>query len=168
MLQHAARSGFERDFGDGQDSTEGEAAAGRPTSYSAEMAEAICGLLATGKTLTAVCGKPGMPGTTTVHHWLGEHEEFRDAYARAREMQAAAIAERGYMEAMKAGTNGIDPASARLRFDAAKWLAGRLAPRTWSDRQQPDIGTTENPMVMLVKQLQGSTLPVVDGPPRDD
>jgi hypothetical protein len=135
-------------------------ARGRPTTYSAEMTETICGLMSDGMTLTAICQKPGMPGTTTVHRWLGEHPDFREAYARAREMQAAAVAERGYMEASRAGKNGIDPASARLRFDAARWLAGRLAPRTWGDKQQIEVGGTENPLMVLVKQFQGSAMPV--------
>jgi hypothetical protein len=60
-----------------KDAAEAKRRPGRPTSYSVEMVETICDLLSTGKTLTAICQKPGMPGTTTVHRWLGEHVEFR-------------------------------------------------------------------------------------------
>jgi hypothetical protein len=86
----------------------------------------------------------------------------------AREMQASAIAERDYMEAVAAGATCIDPASTRPRFDATKWLASRLAPRPRGDKQEVDMGGTENPPLTQMKQTQGSALPVVNTLIRDD
>lgn len=56
------------------------------------------------------------------------HPEFGEAYARAGEIQAQAVAEAGHAEAMKAGST-LDPAAARVRWGAARRMAGRLAPK---------------------------------------
>jgi hypothetical protein len=88
-------------------------------------------------------------------------------HLNAREMQASAIAERNYMEAMAAGATGIDPASTRPRFDATKRPASRPTPRTRGDKQEVDMGGTENPPLTQVKQTQGSALPVVNTLTRD-
>jgi hypothetical protein len=58
---------------------------GRPTSYSPEIAHAICDEMAnTDHSLERICGAEGMPEARTVYRWLNAHEEFRQRYARAR------------------------------------------------------------------------------------
>lgn len=65
---------------------------GRPSTYSDEMAEQICSLIAEGKTVTQICRMKGMPPMRTIFRWLESHESFRQKYARARECQADVFA----------------------------------------------------------------------------
>lgn len=64
------------------------ARAGRPSTYTAEKAAAICTELASGKSLIRICKQAGMPHISTVFDWFRSHPEFAESYARARESQA--------------------------------------------------------------------------------
>ncbi len=84
-----------------------------------------------------------MPAISTVMGWLfdGKYEDFSEQYTRARQAQAelradeiidiADGAEHGASEAVQA---------ARLRVDARKWAAGKLAPKRYGDKL--DLGGT--------------------------
>lgn len=89
-----------------------------------------------------------MPSVTTVMRWLGEESaaDFREQYARARELQAdklaeeiLAIADDGSNDTYKDedGLPRVDHdhiARSRLRVDSRKWLAGKLAPKKYGDK----------------------------------
>jgi hypothetical protein len=64
---------------------------GRPSHYSAEIADTICDRLAGGESLRAICADAGMPDRATVSRWLAHYEEFRDLYGSARECQAESL-----------------------------------------------------------------------------
>lgn len=102
--------------------------AGRPSTYTPEMAERICeGLLtkdAEGRpqSLEAVLKAEGMPDERTVRRWLKKHEEFRREYASAREEQAHMLAD----SVVEIADTEPDPNKARVRIDARKWYAGKL------------------------------------------
>ena len=65
---------------------------GRPSDYSAEIAEAICDRLVNGESLRAVCADPAMPARATVFRWLASNQEFRQLYVLARQCQAEDLA----------------------------------------------------------------------------
>lgn len=71
-----------------------------------------------------------MPSWATVWRWLDADESFRAQYARARELQAHAIAEMAMQEAEAAE----DAKTGRLAFDARKWFAAKVAPKTYGDK----------------------------------
>lgn len=106
--------------------------AGRPTTYTPELAAKLCSEMAEGELAIEVCERPGMPKFGTLHGWREKHPEFAIAYARAREMQAHALAERAVLSGRKAKAD--DAPAARVRFDADRWLASRLDPRNYGDR----------------------------------
>jgi hypothetical protein len=57
---------------------------GRPTSYSTEIADAVCEEIATtDHSLAAICSRDGMSSQSMVYRWLEAHEDFRERYARA-------------------------------------------------------------------------------------
>jgi hypothetical protein len=59
---------------------------GRPTLYTAEIAERILGQLSNGRSLPEVCGDRGMPSPSTVRQWVAEDREgFAARYKRVRE-----------------------------------------------------------------------------------
>jgi hypothetical protein len=69
----------------------GRAGLGRPTRYTAEIADRIVRQLSDGRTLTDICGDPGMPSCSTVRQWaMQDREGFAERYKRAREVGAPA------------------------------------------------------------------------------
>lgn len=112
--------------------------AGRPSDFDPELAEEICERIADGDSLRKITAQREMPDLRTVRRWLlkGELEPsspfglFRLQYARAREEQAEVYAERILEEAETAE----DAALGRLRVDALKWTASKLAPKKFGDK----------------------------------
>jgi hypothetical protein len=59
---------------------------GRPTLYTAEIAERILDALVNGRSLSALCKDQGMPPPSTVLDWVREDREgFAARYQQARE-----------------------------------------------------------------------------------
>lgn len=120
---------------------------GRPSSYTQEVADKICEEIANGKSLRSICAEEDMPAKSMVFRWLAADEAFRDQYARAREAQADAI----FDEILNIADDGLNDtytdddgnvrtnqdviARSRLRVDARKWMAGKLRPKVYGDRQ---------------------------------
>lgn len=103
---------------------------GRPSKYTDEIANQICTLLSEGFTLQNICELPDMPSRKTVHEWTTEFADFRDAYTHARQLQADALAERVVSEAF----NSHDAPIGRLRMDALRWYASKLAPKKYGEK----------------------------------
>ena len=122
---------------------------GRPSYYSAEIAETICGRLVDGESLRAICADPAMPARATVFRWLARNQEFRRSYAFARQCYAEDLAfetlaivndsSRDYVK-----TTGVDGkvtgvfdkenfARQRLRIKARKMILARMAPRKYGN-----------------------------------
>lgn len=119
-------------------------AAGRPSIYSQELADAICEKLVNGLSLRRVCASDEFPGISTVMRWLRENEAFREQYALAREMQADGLfdeildiadSQEGdvYVKDGEEFVNHDAIQRARLRIDARKWMAGKMRPKVYGD-----------------------------------
>ena len=137
---------------------------GRPSDYSVQIAEIICSRIGDGESLRQICASPGMPGKSSIMRWLEANPEFRDQYARARELQAEHWADE-IIEIADDGTNdyvtkergdgskfeavdGEHINRSRLRVDTRKWLMARLAPKKYGDRVTNElIGDKDNPLV---------------------
>ena len=127
---------------------------GRPSLYSDKLAAKICERLAEGESLRAICADKAMPSISTVMGWLfdGNHGEFSEQYARAREAQAEIRADEivdiaddasGDFTADKDGklvANSEHIQRSRLRVDARKWIAAKLLPKRYGDKL--DLGGT--------------------------
>lgn len=147
-------------------------AGGRPSSYSAEKAAAICIRLGLGESLREICRDEDMPDKSTVMRWLAAHAEFRDQYAGAREAQADYYAEEiieisddGSNDWMKrqrtdGSTEEVENkevlARSRLRVDTRKWLMARMAPKKYGDKvTQEHVGDPEKPIAFTKIELVG-------------
>jgi hypothetical protein len=125
----------------------------RPSEFTQEVADAICERLIEGESLRTICAGDDMPGKATVCRWLAKYDEFRDQYARAREMQADILADEtldiaddgrnDWMEKQSADgqtvgwqVNGEAIGRSKLRVEARRWYAGKLAPKRYSDKLQ--------------------------------
>lgn len=109
---------------------------GRPLAYTPELGAEVCRRVARGGTLIEIEADQGMPAAETVLAWIQDHEDFGDAYERARGMMADVLVDEA-REVTRAATPG-DVWVARLRFDAARWMAGMLSPRKYLPRVVAD------------------------------
>ncbi len=134
---------------------------GRPTLYSEALADEICELIMQGKALPDVA-KAVHVDKTTILRWVEKHPDFCNRYARAREVQAdvlaeeiIAIADDPATEEIQDGdeTRTVISSSAvqrnRLRVDARKWYASKLAPKKYGDKLDttvtgPDGGAVQH------------------------
>lgn len=123
---------------------------GRPTLYSNELINKICELIMSGKSMVEITKMEDMPGQTQVYKWLNEHKDFAEKYTRAREIQADVyfdqiieiadctteddiFNEQGNRVANSEWIN-----RSRLRVDARKWAASKLAPKKYGDKIEVD------------------------------
>lgn len=103
---------------------------GRPTTFTPDLAGLICDRIAEGESLRSICEQVGMPSRSTVHMWLAQNDTFSDQYAHAREAQADKLAD----EIIEIADTATDASIARLRVDARKWAASKLAPKRYGDK----------------------------------
>lgn len=127
-------------------------AAGRPTTFSNEIALKLCCRLVEGESLRKICLDDGMPGKSTVFQWLEANQEFADQYARAREMQADTWADEIIFiadtpvlgEKTKTTDKGVEVTTGdmiehrRLQVDARKWVAAKLKPKKYGEKLDID------------------------------
>jgi hypothetical protein len=131
------------------------ATAGRPTLYTAELADRILDQLSDGRPLAHVCRDPGMPSHATVRQWEKDNREgFAARYRRAREIgyhvmadEILAIADDRsgdlILRQRSDGTTEIvpNPANvdrAQLRAKARCWLLSKALPRHYGKRPDPE------------------------------
>lgn len=66
---------------------------GRPSKYTAEIAQEICDRISRGEPLLQICGDQRMPKRQTVYDWLDRIDGLSGQFARAREAGCDAMAE---------------------------------------------------------------------------
>lgn len=116
------------------------------TTFTQEIADLICKRIAEGESLRKICLDDEMPAQSTVFKWLSEQRAFSEQYAHAREAQADKMAEE-ILSIADDGTNDTYTddegnvrtdhdviARSRLRVDARKWLASKMAPKKYGDK----------------------------------
>jgi hypothetical protein len=146
---------------------------GRPSKFNQSVVDEICTRLANGESLRKICAGEEMPDKATVLRWLGDEERaaFRDQYARARELQADHYAEETVdiadEDPQTILTPGDEDAAAqelridgaavqyqRLRIDARKWYASKLAPKKYGDRVTNEhTGPNGGPIPVVTAQM---------------
>lgn len=118
---------------------------GRPSTYSPEVAKALCERAVT-RSLRAVCLDDDMPAEGTVYGWLRDHEDFSKDYARAREVRAYRRGEDMDELVDQVRTGDIKPDAARVMMDAMKWQAGRENAKFGDKIQQEVTGKDGGPI----------------------
>jgi hypothetical protein len=115
----------------------------RPTEYTKEIGQTICGRLVEDENLRSICAEPGMPDVATVSRWISNNGEFRDMYALAREFQAHCIADEVIELANEVSTEWVEKVRAngrvvwgadrknlpryRLRTEVRHWVASNCS-----------------------------------------
>jgi len=132
---------------------DGKKQTGRPSAYTVLIGNEICNRLSDGESLRKICLSENMPSKTSVFRWLENNKEFRDQYARAREIQADSLFDecldiadevRGDIIVDKDGNERTDNEAiqrSKLRIDTRKWIAGKLRPKVYGDKQEQEQPT---------------------------
>lgn len=134
--------------------------AGRKTEYDPAIAAEICTRISCGESLRQICMEERMPVHSTVYLWLLQNKQFSDNYAKAREEQADTLADEIQAIADERPQEIVDDKGIsrtdsgwvtwqKNRIDARKWVAAKLKPKKYGDRQIV-AGDAENPLEMKV------------------
>lgn len=141
-------------------------AAGRPSGFTQDIADAMCERLSLGESLRSICRDEAMPSQSMVFRWLVSKPEFREQYAHAREVQADSWAD-DILEIADDNSNDVirDPdsgnerfnsefaARSRLRVDTRKWLMARMAPKKYGDKVTQQItGEDGGPLQVTIQR----------------
>jgi hypothetical protein len=145
--------------------------AGRPSSYTPELADELCSRIASPMSLGKACEPEGMPSMSTVFKWLREIPDFSQRYAKACEERTEAQAEemldiaddgRNDFMASQEGDaavvyklNGEAINRSRLRVDTRKWLMAKMKPKKYGDK----IHTEHSGTVSLEGLITGANEP---------
>ena len=130
--------------------------AGRPSTYTPELAKYVCDMIA-----THACGLnkltkmyENFPDKSTIYAWIKAHSEFSNQYLEARRLQALVLADSmldiadniPIFEDEK-GVQRIDSGmlgKAKVDFEVLRWHSSKMAPKIFGDKQQVEQVTTEN------------------------
>lgn len=145
----------------------------------------VCVKIAGGMLVKDACAEHGLD-PATLWRWAAADKEFGNVYARAREAQAHAIAEdairiadgvdleaQDRLEAMVESIataddddkerllNSLQAVAVqrdRLRVDTRKWLASKIAPKLYGERQAVDVTSNGETIPALVAAAFGVTV----------
>lgn len=138
---------------------------GRPSKFTPKLVAIICERLADGESLRTICADEVMPSRQTVRCWLRDDPVFASQYARAREEQADVlleeildIADDGSRDYKQDGDGRLVPDQdhiqrSRLRVDARKWAASKMAPKKYGDRIAHEHGGKDG-ATAIVQELR--------------
>lgn len=129
---------------------------GRPSSYTDELGKAICKAVSTSTdSLAQICAQnPEFPSPKCIYEWRIDYPLFGNMYALAKGMQADLLAEEILSIADDSSKDTIIDAEgnercdhewahrSRLKIDARKWIACKLMPKVYGDKQQVDSTIT--------------------------
>ena len=94
----------------------------------------LCEMMESGMTYRASC-KSLKISTSTMWKLIHADNRASDRYNRAREVSAHRMAEQVVDISDEPMTTQVEVSRARLRTDNRRWLAGKLAPQHYGDRQ---------------------------------
>lgn len=126
------------------------AAMGRPSTYTLEIAGAICERIAKGEPLKRICADDLMPSYSAVRAWMLDKPDFAALSARAYEIGCHALADECLDIADTAKNdwmefednddvgyrlNGENIQRSKLRIDTRMRLIGKWLPKVYGERQ---------------------------------
>ena len=129
---------------------------GRPTALTDELADRLCEEIAIGRSVNKICKEEDWaPDQSTFYRWCYRHPEFREKYARAKNVAQEIAAETIWEIAADATNETVNVA--RLQVDTAKWIASKLLPKRYGEKSQLDHTSSDGSMKPMVIELVGPT-----------
>ncbi len=127
---------------------------GRPSEYTPELAEYICQLISTHAcSVHTLIEMYALPDHRTIYNWLNTYPDFFHNYMQAKHNQAHILADEilkvpenipTYFD--KEGTLRTDNGMlgvAKLKIEALRWSAARLAPKHYGDNKATEVNNKE-------------------------
>lgn len=113
--------------------------AGRLSTYTDEIGDRICELIASDHSIREIAGMPGMPDRTTIARWFDNNESFAAKCVRAREWRADYVFDdmRSIEERVLIGQ--VDAAAGRTVLSSKQWRAEKLDRGRFGSRQQVEM-----------------------------
>ncbi len=125
---------------------------------SQEIIEEICARIMDGESVRQICMLDYMPSSTEFYRQLQSDEYLRENYVRAKEAQADKFAE----ELLDIADNSTNDwivrenerggeaivlnaealARSKLRYEARRWLMGKMKPKKYGDKQNVEVSHT--------------------------
>ena len=147
---------------------------GRPSEYTDDEADSVCEWVGEGGSLKAYCRTTGR-SMKTVYAWMRENASFLARYSRACEDRADTLSDEGLEKVDDCAINptieGV--AAAKLQWEARKWIASKLRPQKWGDKQVVEhvgavsirIGIASKPPLNVLENVEEvHALPAKRGP----
>lgn len=143
-----------------------------------DLIDNIIDLLHT-NSLADICRLPGMPERTTFMRRLAADADLQKRYSAAIEVRADVLVDEIIQIAddtsqdtvmtengPKANSEWIQ--RSRLRVDARKWAAAKMAPKKYGDKLDMNHGVQPgNPLASLLAKVAGTALPIASNLPDD-
>lgn len=147
---------------------------GNAFKWTPEIEAEIFNRIAGGESVVDICG-PGkddwLPTDRTLYNRIANDPDFFQRYARAREAQGHREADE--IKAIADAATAEDVHVARLKIDARKWRASKLAPKVYGDKlaiggadDLPPISTI-NPTALSAAAMR-EILEAMDATPKAD
>lgn len=118
---------------------------GRPSRYSAALAERICDHIRCGCSLRRAADKEGV-SHSTVMTWALNNAVFSDQYARACEVRLSALEDKlldlvedGHQVAGRGLIGGNLLNAVKLEVETIKWMLAKLMPKKYGDRKAVEL-----------------------------
>lgn len=118
-----------------------------PYEWTAEVEVEIFERVARGDAIRNICGverDDWLPSWETFRKRIMADDEFAARYARAKDAKADAIFDEVLTIADQSTPETV--AVDRLRIDARKWMAGKLRPKVYGDKQEIDHTSSDGSM----------------------
>ena len=114
----------------------GQLTVGRPSEYTGAEADVICAWVQAGGSLRSYNRETGRP-VATIYRWMRQNAVFLTLLTAAHEDRADTLAEETIeiadAIALTPTIEGV--AAAKLQIEARKWVATKLRPSKWGDKQ---------------------------------
>jgi hypothetical protein len=134
------------------------------TTFTDDLATAICERIALGESVRKICKGDDMPCPATIYNWLEEHEAFLEQYTRARARQAELMLDE-ILEIADDDSEDVDRvhgampvvvSRAKLQIDARKWAMSKLAPKKYGDKVDVTSGGDKLPGIPVIQIIAPS------------
>lgn len=136
--------------------------------FTIELFDSICEEIAQSSSgLSKICKGKGL-NPNSFYEWIAKDAKLGEKYARAKELQAEYLVDE-ILEIVDDGSNDYMTitkgnesynvedrevtARSKMRFEARKWLAGKLAPKKYGDKTQTELSG-----VVEVQQVTGMVI----------
>ena len=137
----------------------------RNTSYTQEVADAICERLEAGDSLRKACAEVGGISEAVVRHWSTskEYPAFVAQYALAREAGYRCLADQIIEISDDSSGDTVDTehgpkanpefvARSRLRVDSRKWMLSKMLPKLYGDKIETTLQVGDT-VTKIIRQV---------------